>query len=277
MAKGELPNTMVIVSDFPAELLTATEDIGGYNVTRKQAMLRVLTRRADGNVQLYSQSLDGSDRACLEAIYDDFGMKPDAGELLHQRIHTDLSVEAQATIIDRLTGVYDRALGTRYGGEWYAGRRPADYRNTYEFVRRQQDLIQTCIDLQLSGRLDVKTMYDMSATMQARFKAKKYDSFSPVPNREMLAPGMLQLEIMQAGREARAAGQSFSACGITLKAEGIDGSSEGQLDEAGYGNKASEEDCEFVSKKCPMCGTKNVKTKVTKTHISGSCGCSKKK
>jgi hypothetical protein len=34
-------------------------------------------------------------------------------------------------------------------------------------------------------------------------------------------------------------------------------------------------DCEFTSKKCPECKKENVKTKVTKTHISGSCGCRK--
>lgn len=38
-------------------------------------------------------------------------------------------------------------------------------------------------------------------------------------------------------------------------------------------------DCEFVSKKCPECGAKNVKTKVSKIskyakRISGNCGCS---
>jgi hypothetical protein len=37
------------------------------------------------------------------------------------------------------------------------------------------------------------------------------------------------------------------------------------------------DECEFISKKCPECGTKNVKTKVTKTRITGSCGCSKSK
>jgi hypothetical protein len=34
------------------------------------------------------------------------------------------------------------------------------------------------------------------------------------------------------------------------------------------------EDCEFVSKECPVCHAKNVKTRVTKTRITGSCGCS---
>jgi hypothetical protein len=39
-------------------------------------------------------------------------------------------------------------------------------------------------------------------------------------------------------------------------------------------------DCDFISKKCPLCGAKNVKTLIRKLpggqkHISGSCGCSK--
>jgi hypothetical protein len=37
------------------------------------------------------------------------------------------------------------------------------------------------------------------------------------------------------------------------------------------------EDCEFISKQCPECGEKNVKTRVTKNRITGSCGCSKSK
>jgi hypothetical protein len=48
--------------------------------------------------------------------------------------------------------------------------------------------------------------------------------------------------------------------------------------EDGQNNKpGSDQDCEFISKKCPMCGEKNVKTKVTKSRITGSCGCSKSK
>src|SRR6185312_9732947 len=39
MARGEF-NTMVVVSDFPPELMGAQEDVGGYNASRKQTMLR---------------------------------------------------------------------------------------------------------------------------------------------------------------------------------------------------------------------------------------------
>lgn len=49
------------------------------------------------------------------------------------------------------------------------------------------------------------------------------------------------------------------------------------LDPLSGENSQDSDECEFVSKKCPECGKKNVKTKVTKDKISGDCGCSKSK
>jgi hypothetical protein len=78
--------------------------------------------------------------------------------------------------------------------------------------------------------------------------------------------------------------RTYSACGLSISLGGEDGTDDSPQSVFGglsrdklssYGNK--DDDCEFVSKKCPMCGAKNVKTKVTKTRISGSCGCSKSK
>jgi len=58
-------------------------------------------------------------------------------------------------------------------------------------------------------------------------------------------------------------------------------SASGPTGAAGNNSENGPEDdsgeCDFVSKECPKCGTKNVKTHVTKTHISGSCGCTVKK
>ena len=85
MARGVLPNTMVVLSDFPPELMNATQDVGGYNVGRKQTMLRVIT--FDGQkLKMFSQSLDQSDRTSLEAIYRQCGFQPEPGELLGQRM-----------------------------------------------------------------------------------------------------------------------------------------------------------------------------------------------
>jgi hypothetical protein len=45
------------------------------------------------------------------------------------------------------------------------------------------------------------------------------------------------------------------------------------IDDGEQDSEASD-DCEFVSKECPVCHAKNVRTKVTKERISGDCGCS---
>ncbi|MHB1864831.1 MAG: hypothetical protein ACYCPS_01540 [Candidatus Saccharimonadales bacterium] len=241
MARGEGPNTMIVVSDFPAELISATQDIGGYNVTRRQTMLRILTRKEDGNIQMYSQSLDRSDRTALEAIYDHLGQTAEDGELLGQRIRVDLDSFRQTTIVQELTKVYDQSLKNRYGGEWYAGRLPADYRNTYVFVCSQEDLINECVELDSHGWLNRDIMYSIAATMNKRFlnSSKVYISYREDPNNRWL----LHREIAQAGVEARAMGLTFSACGDTLGSSNI-------FEQAGYGNQSGEDQYGSLHFKC---------------------------
>lgn len=280
MAQGKGPNTMVVVSDFPAELVDATEDVGGYNVTRQQTMLRVLICKPDGNVQMYSQSLDGSNRQGLEAVYSRFGIEPEVGELLGHRIRVDLKPEQQNTLSDELTGVYDRNLTAQFGGQWYAGRRPADYRNTYDFVCQQNDLIEECVRLDNLGWLNDSIMYKMSARMQERFETDQQGEINVLLPQVAIDIAVLHREIEMAGARASQRGLSFSACGATLRANGLNNSLDSLLKLAGYGNKSLDGDCEFISKKCPECNAENVKTRVTKIsetqkHISGSCGCSK--
>lgn len=50
-----------------------------------------------------------------------------------------------------------------------------------------------------------------------------------------------------------------------------------ELEHLDKDTESSNDDCEFMSKKCPQCYKPNVWTKVTKTQISGSCGCVVKK
>lgn len=270
MARGELPNTMVVVSDFPAELMNAPEDIGRYNVTRKQTMLRVLAWR-DGRMKMYSQSLDRSDRGALERIYGFFGRQPQDGELLGQRTHVDLSSEEQMLLTDELTAAYDTGLAEQQGGDWHAGRpRQAGERlvETYEFVRSQHDLVQHVLTLHRLGKLGEPTIYDTIALINKRldtFRAQTSDDAITSPDIFASPFRNLYDELQTAGREARVAGQTFSACGVSI-GSGEGTSAEGQLNGAGYGNKATET-CEFTSKKCPICKNKNVRTKRTATRI----------
>ncbi len=283
MARGEQGNTMIVVSDFPAELMGATEDVGGYNVTRRQTMLRVLVWR-DGTLKMYSQTLDGSDRQALEAIYEFFGKEARPGELLGQRIHIELPDDAQDGLTDKLTNIYDTNLAARKGGNWHAGRPAEDGMvNTYDFVRAQHDLVQRAMTLHRSGRLNGDEIYNTMAAITCRLREFR-SVVSTVDPDGYIAPSTyvsplwnLEQELQLAGKEAREAGQTFSACGVSLGSS-EEGSSSDQLASAGYGNKSeSSADCVFISKKCPMCGTKNVRTLSTATFVKGSCGCFKKK
>lgn len=66
--------------------------------------------------------------------------------------------------------------------------------------------------------------------------------------------------------------QRSSSCPSALKARENDL----QQDQNGESSSSDETpgDCEFVSKQCPKCGEKNVKTIISKGKIKGSCGCS---
>jgi hypothetical protein len=275
MARGKGPNTMMVLSDSPPELEDATEDIDGYNVTRRQTMKRIYVRQPNGVVRMHTQSLDSSNRQALEAIYDDCGFKPEPGELLGQRIRIDLTPEEQELVDAKTTGIYDQSMTEQFNEEFYAGRRPADYRNTYDFVCKQQDIIETFVELQLAGQLSDSLMYSAAATMQKRFEDERKGVLSITPRLNSVNIIMLFDELEINGRLARQLGKSYSACGETLRPDGF--STEAGFEETGLGSKDSGEDCTYISKKCPNCGTRNVKTRETKTHISGDCGCSVKK
>jgi hypothetical protein len=237
MARDQLPNTMVVVSDFPAELMDAGEDIGGYNVTRKQTMLRVLTW--DGQrLHMHSQSLDGSDRPALESLYASLGYQPRDGELLGQRMHVQLDAVEQKFLLDKLTGVYDRQLAEQYGGSWYAGRAPAEagQLNTYDFVRQQHDLVQLALQQQSTGQLDI---YGLAAALERRFNLNIATRPADIMIRYLDPLHNLNQEILQASAVARTMGRVFSACGISVGAAEL--AMNNELDEAGYGNKTKEE------------------------------------
>lgn len=241
MAGGKGPNTMVVVSDFPAELMDAKEDVGGYNVTRQQTMLRVIYRQPGSNIiRMYSQTLDGSNRQALEAIYRRFGIKPPEGELLGERIRIDLTDKEQFELTDKVTETYDQNLAEQFGGNWYAGRRPADYRNTYDFVCAQTDLINECMRLNTLGWLNDDYRYKISATMQKRFEG--YKKGDVVTSRQTLSElSILHREIALAGQQAYLEGRSFSGCGATMHGGRGRSSFKSQLKLSGYGNKAFDE------------------------------------
>lgn len=267
MAKGDGPNTMVVVSDPPKELDEWGEDVGGYNFKRRTTMLRVITRLPSGKLSVTSQSLDRSDRDGLENIYRFFDQEPKPGELLPQRIK--INSDRQGSLVDELTQEYDRTMETKFGGRYLAGRTPGEGDNTYEFVCGQDDLLREFMQLSQSD----ETLLGLVAALENRWN--KYKSGGDLKSKFVELSGGLSAysEIQFMAEMAAGQGKTYSGCGMTI-------SGKNEMEALGYGNKAeekSDQDCEFISKKCPECGAKNVKTVVTKSQISGSCGCVKHK
>lgn len=281
MADGKLPNTMVVVSDFPPELMNASRDEGGYNAGRKQTMLRVITRDERGVIRVTTQSLDQSNRQGLETIFSALGKEARAGELLEQRLHLDLPPQWQKRLIDNLTEIYDSSLQAQYGGAWHAGIKQTTHQSiqdTYGFARAQQDLIDWFTEAKLQDPPAAeKLRYKLAATMRERYHQHLSGTVVAVHQTvvmgglgQRLFHNRLYHEIEAATRKAVGQRRTFSGCGASV---GPEGEVEDRLAASGYGNKA-DQDCEFISRECPKCHTKNIKTRVTKHRISGSCGCS---
>lgn len=231
MAKGHGPNTMIVVSDTPWELDEWGEDVGGYNFTRRQTMLRVISRLPGGNIRVISQTLDKSDRDGLESIYAYFGCKPEPGELLGQRIRAEIDPARQELLPDELTREYDHSLEEKFGGRFYAGRTPADIDNTYDFVRQQKDLLGVFME-----DTSDDSLLGLIAALENRWNARKAGQgiLSETEN-YVVIHGILtpELEMQHLAQRAMQLGKTYSGCGMTINAEG-------ELAELGYGNKSVE-------------------------------------
>lgn len=251
MARGEGPNTLVIESDFPEELQDSPVDVGGYNVERKQAMLRVIYRQPDGQLVMVSQSLEGSDRKSLEAIREHLGYDTEPGELLGQRMALDMNPEDQEFLVDELCGVYDRKLSEKNGGEYRAGWKLPEGRasvNTYDFVLQQDDLIQAFIN---DTNPSPDSLYGFAAAMQKRYEQTYGTQAQSVPFTEIgFITGNPVAEMFHAAVEARAEGTVFSGCGVSVGRNG-ELSTRENLGQAGYGEKSDEDKYGSLTFKCP--------------------------
>lgn len=284
MARGGEANTMVVVSDFPPELRQASADVGGYNVRRQPAMLRVISRLPDRSVQITTQSLDGSDRSALEAIYESLGFRAQPGELLGQRLQLSLSRAEQASLTDKLTGIYDTCLQQQKGGRWHAGIRleRGGWTDTYRFVRQQNDLIQWFVTAKMRDPLAAESLrYKLAAALE-----KRYEDYHHALERGQLPPAglgkqpsslifpglLLMAEITDAALSAAATGKTFSGCGASVSAGAEPDVIKNQLDQSGYGNKTGETAKYSFDKKmyCVSCQAPPEKNAPKK--MCGPCG-----
>lgn len=271
-------NTMIVVSDFPAELMDQSVDVGGYNVRRKQTMLRVISRDdLTGELIMITQSLDRSDRTGLEKMYDYMGLQAQPGELLGQRIIAQLPSTHQNELVDRLMEVYDDSLQQRLGGNWSAGRKRDNRLNTLDFVRNQPDLLEAY----LSSARTPNVQRNLAAAMDMRYEQRTLGSV-PIMRADQHehshhAAIAIAVEMELAGRQAAQEGKVFSGCGASIG--GSDAA--GELALASYGNKTSIESLgpsdQFgpLTFECPK-GHRNTRPKGKLIDCCKTCGTSVK-
>jgi hypothetical protein len=285
--EGEKANTIIVLSDFPEELMDAKEDLGGYNVSRKQTMMRIIHEKDDGTISVITRSLDGSNRQALEEVGALVGHEFEEGELLGQRINLNLPSQWQSNLENKLVDTYDNSLSAQKGGSWHAGIEQPDNRahiNTYEFAEAQTDLIEWFTNLKMSDPTGAeKVRFQLAATVDARYE--RFVAISNESNGNISSTVSeakvtinayrntrtdLQEEMGRASRRAALGRKTFSGCGVSSTAESEtdddDDLATTASDRMGYGNRSrgGKGDCEFKSKKCPECKRPNVWTKVTR-------------
>ena len=275
MANGEAPNTMVVISDYPPELMPADDSLGGYNGRRKQTMMRIIAKQDDGSIKVTTQSLDGSNRQGLEAIYDRFGIQPMKGELLGQRIKLDMPQAWQAYLADSLRNHYDASLTEQFGGAWHAGIRQDDARerlDTHEFARHQTDLIEWFVQAKLADPVGAEDLrYMLAATAHKRYERLVASGRGEAAFAVMVTDDELMMyrEIEMATAQAQLRGDDFSGCGVSVSAQDR---TRDQLENSGYGNKADKSTSYKFDRKmhCVVCQPNPKKNEAKK--LCGPCG-----
>lgn len=238
MVVEDIPNTMIVISEVPSAVYT-TGNIGGYDISRQKAMLRVISKLPSGELRIESQSLDRDDYDGYQNIYEVFGESVDFGKsLLGQRIHVDLEQTEQDALVERIVAEYDDALRAKYGGYWYAGRSQVDRRNTYDYVCSQPDIVDYFI--KNGDPADGAAMYDFVAYIDQQFNASRYESDCSIASSGIID---VKSDIADAGDTARAEGKTFSGCGIQLSSTDTENDT---LSLLGFGNQ-------FKRMSCPFC------------------------
>jgi hypothetical protein len=190
-----------------------------------------------------------------------------------------------------LVRLYDLAAGGTFFGE---AKSPQDY---LEFLQRcrQRELelepsVQDIVNELIAQAPGIRTPLEATERLGKLSGAHMLKCAVDDERIDGLVFGVESAAYLEAARYHAALGDTQRADAFLARAQAADTSSScpgaGAL-EAKNGSDTEKSDsgegdgdCDFISKKCPLCGTKNVRTLIRKLpsgqkHISGSCGCSK--
>jgi hypothetical protein len=189
-----------------------------------------------------------------------------------------------------IVSLYDRALGENvFFGRTLSG--SSDYKRFKEICSLREKEYEPNVDMAYRDMMNLAEAIssEVEACQVLNSLSAKYMLMQAVED-DRIDPSVFgenaKVDILQA-RIALSSGdyiRMYELTNMALKKETSSSCPGGigdpeNMDEVGFNltSKSKDQDCEFVSKECPMCHKKNVKTVVTSTHVRGACGCSKAK
>jgi hypothetical protein len=228
----------------------------------------------DGDVVLESQTVDRSNDKAFAAVLD--------------VAHADPAID-----MNSLVRTYDVVVSSKLGEKVYAGRLGSERdENAWAELYKHQDLIEYFLvrlenfaQLNLPSadlvRLVKRHTYGTWAAFKKRLDGEVFSEHVGRVGSGVVSQLVLEREVHSRFEQFAREGSMLIGCGgrimmlqnekDVLEAEADD------VFSAIFSKKSDSENCEFMSKECPLCHAKDVWTKSTKTHVRGSCGCVKKK
>jgi len=245
---------------------------------RKMGFIYRAFRNPAGDIVLESQTVDRSNAASFRAV--------------HRYATTQPGAE-----MEQLVSVYDTELTAQTGNNYFAGRLEAERNeNAWETLLAQTDLIEYMLSkLEVISARNVsrseleeqtkRHMYGVWATFKKRIDGESVQYYNPNPAQQYIPAvhiAMLEYEVARNFNEFVAQGRVMVGCGGSisiLDKDNVMSADSADVFSSIFGSKESDADCDYISKACPMCGTKNVSTMDKKIagnrrRISGNCGCS---
>jgi len=295
------PHNFVVLSRCADDMTDEELDKAGFFVPTKSMAVQVTSMNKDGDLQMESAFVAGVKSP--DAPRHDASMVAKFGR--------SIGVELSGSAVDTLNtpllipkelmpnGVVDivRMLDDAAGGTFFGQDKPRqDYVQFREECQKRETemepVVQTIVSELLARGNEIHTptgatqLLDELSEKHTLYQAIQDTRIDPRVFGEAAVPHIEQARMFYVQGDLTRFYSAFesalevadsSSCPTGVSTEN---NVVGSVDEYGNSNKAAKEsndDCEFISKKCPVCGAKNVKTKVTRTQISGSCGCKVKR
>ena len=290
--QGTLQDYSFVVFSPAADNMTEKEmnEVGFFTETMSCA---IQVTSAEGDVLITESAFvagirsseeDRHDTWAITGVADELGVDvtgKTASEILGTPIlvHNSMLKNGVSDIVE----MYDDCAGGTFFGE---DKPKQDYKEyltvCYEREERFQPKVDTIVDqlIKEAPRItDRVAATERLATLSEKAMVDQAigdTDINPLVFGEVSAGHIRESQMHIAAGNYEQANAARSRAQETAASSSCPGAAKSSAESTGgdTSKDADNDDCEFVSKECPKCREKNVKTKISKGKITGACGCS---